>query len=172
MDVLVDQTSTETISKSNRLLTHSNGRTLAVVDRTADIALAAQTLASTRLPPYNTSPYSPDLVIVNNFAIEEFVDVCLKYAESISEFSPGKDSSSLLISDSESKGKLKIHASKTSQLKILVLQDRYELLSPAASFSTNSPRSSELLSTKMTGPYLLVLPSTSTTDTVSSQFNA
>jgi hypothetical protein len=177
VDLFVEQTSTDTISASNQLLSHSNGRALAVVDRTADITLAAKTLASTRLSPYDTSPYSPDLVIVNSFVIEEFVDACLKYAESIYlHSSPAGESASSpdqrkLIEDSETRRKLKVYASKTSQLKVLVLQDRYVFLSPATSFLTNNPRSSELLTTKITGSYLLILPSTSTTDTVTSQFN-
>jgi hypothetical protein len=109
--------------------------------------------------------------------IEEFVDACLKYAESITpNSSPARESASSPdqrkpIQDSTTKGKLKVYASKTSQLKVLVLQDRYGFPSRIAPFFTNSLRSSELLSTKITGPYLLILPSTSTTDTVTSQFN-
>lgn len=131
MDLVVDQTSTGTISKSNELFSNTNARALAVVDRTADIALAASALAPTRLAPYDTSPYSPDLVIVNSFVVETFIDECLRHAEnSAPKPSPTNESDSLsnlqkLVTDSETSGKLKIYASKITKLKILVLQDRY-----------------------------------------------
>ena len=125
--LLVDQTNTTSISHSDQFLSQPNTRTLAIVDRTANIDLAAREIVTARLPPYNTSPYTPDLVIVNNFVIEYFVDACLKYADSV--VSSGVKSASngdwqKLEKDLDDKAQPKIYTSKNPNLKVLVLQDR------------------------------------------------
>lgn len=49
-------------------------RTVAVVDRTADIAAAAADIVHARFSHSGESPYAPDLVLVNEFVIKEFLD--------------------------------------------------------------------------------------------------
>ena len=117
------------IPSSNQLLSQPNSRTLAVVDRTANIGLAAREIAIAHLPPYNTSPYAPDLVIVNDFVVEEFVNACLEYADSIvssSEKCAYNGDLQKLEMDPDGKGKVQVqvHTSKNAHLKVLVLQDR------------------------------------------------
>jgi hypothetical protein len=57
-------------------------RTVAIVDRTADIDVAAKALVRSRFNFQGTSPYSPDLVIVNEFYKAKFFDACTREATS------------------------------------------------------------------------------------------
>ncbi|TGO19723.1 hypothetical protein BPAE_0336g00030 [Botrytis paeoniae] len=66
LPLLVDQTSNCSTSTINQLISKSSDRTVAVVDRTADIE--------------RTSAYSPDLVIVNEFVKSDFLEACTRYA--------------------------------------------------------------------------------------------
>ncbi|KAK6062339.1 putative aldehyde dehydrogenase [Seiridium cupressi] len=79
--VLVDQTSSATpTSLTNQLLSSSSTRTVAIVDRTADIQLAAKAITNARFSFGGTSPYAPDLVLVNEFIKQDFFEACSKYA--------------------------------------------------------------------------------------------
>ncbi|TVY12938.1 Aldehyde dehydrogenase family 3 member B1, partial [Lachnellula arida] len=155
IDLTVDQMSTASVSNSNQLLSQPEARTLAVVDRTANIGLAAREIATARLPPYNTSPYSPDFVIVNTFVVEEFVAACMEYADSIAPSGQKSLSDGNLqgLEKKSAAGELVVHTSKTGNLKVIVLQDR----------SSTPPTA------KSAGQYLFVRPSTSTTDAIFSQ---
>ncbi|CAO2657354.1 Nn.00g034800.m01.CDS01 [Neocucurbitaria sp. VM-36] len=53
-------------------------KTIAVVDRTADLALAAEQLVTARFAFGGTSPYAPDIVLVNEFIKRDFLDHVLK----------------------------------------------------------------------------------------------
>lgn len=78
---LVDQTSSgKVVSLTNELLSASSTRTVAVVDRTADIDLAAKAITNARFSFGGTSPYAPDLVLVNEFVKQDFFEACSKYA--------------------------------------------------------------------------------------------
>jgi len=54
------------------------GKTIAVVDRTADLATAAEQLVAARFAFRGTSPYAPDLVLVNEFIKKDFLELALK----------------------------------------------------------------------------------------------
>ncbi|KAH6620559.1 Aldehyde/histidinol dehydrogenase [Boeremia exigua] len=55
-------------------------RVIAIVDRTADLASAAQSLVAARFGFGGRSPYAPDLVLVNEFVHEDFVGHVLRAA--------------------------------------------------------------------------------------------
>jgi aldehyde dehydrogenase (NAD+) len=59
-------------------LVSPQSKVIAVVDRTADLALAAQQLVAARFAFGGTSPYAPDLVLVNEFVKREFLEHALK----------------------------------------------------------------------------------------------
>lgn len=126
IDLTVDQMSTASVSNSNQLLSRPEARTLAVVDRTANIGLAAREIATARLSPYNTSPYSPDLVIVNTFVVAEFVERCMEYADSIASSGQKSlpDGNLHGVEKRSAEGELVVHTSKTGNLKVIVLQAR------------------------------------------------
>ena len=77
--VLVDQTGA-TAPSSCRILSSSGGRAIAVVDRTADIEAAAKSITTARFSFGGSSPYAPDLVLVNEFVKQEFFEACSRYA--------------------------------------------------------------------------------------------
>ncbi|KAH8197353.1 hypothetical protein TruAng_008483 [Truncatella angustata] len=79
--MLVDQTtSAASNTKTNQLLSATITRTVAVVDRTADVQAAAKAITNARFSFGGTSPYAPDLVLVNEFVKQEFFEACSKYA--------------------------------------------------------------------------------------------
>jgi aldehyde dehydrogenase (NAD+) len=55
-------------------LVSPTGKVVAVVDRTADLASAAEQLVAARFAFGGTSPYAPDLVLVNEFAKRDFLE--------------------------------------------------------------------------------------------------
>ncbi|MCJ1471564.1 hypothetical protein MMC13_000204 [Lambiella insularis] len=55
---------------------------LAVVDRTAMIDEAAQSIVQARFSRLGSSPYAPDLVLVNEFVIQEFITRLLRHVTS------------------------------------------------------------------------------------------
>ncbi|SMQ51370.1 unnamed protein product [Zymoseptoria tritici ST99CH_3D7] len=59
--------------KANILASPSRSHVVAVVDRTANIKLAARELAAAKIGFGGTSPYAPDVVLVNEFVKEEFL---------------------------------------------------------------------------------------------------
>ncbi|PYH96517.1 aldehyde dehydrogenase PutA [Aspergillus ellipticus CBS 707.79] len=64
---------------SDRCLASSTtSRTVAIVDRTADIAAAAEALVSARFAFGGRSTYSPDVVLVQEFAMKEFVEAIIQ----------------------------------------------------------------------------------------------
>ena len=55
-------------------------RVLAVVDRTANINDAAFDIVHARFSRHGGSPYAPDIVLVNEFVLEQFLTCVLKHA--------------------------------------------------------------------------------------------
>ena len=51
----------------------SSARTVAIVDRTADLKAAADAIATARFAYGGNSPYAPDLVLVNEFVKSQFL---------------------------------------------------------------------------------------------------
>ncbi|KAI9930236.1 hypothetical protein ASPWEDRAFT_35534 [Aspergillus wentii DTO 134E9] len=63
-----------------RLVSPINDRTVAVVDRTANIPEAAQALVGSRFAFGGRSPYSPDVVLVHEFAIKAFAEAVIQHS--------------------------------------------------------------------------------------------
>lgn len=55
-------------------------RSVAIVDRTANLDKAASALVTTRFSFGGKSPYAPDLVLVNEFAMKEFLNAVLRHS--------------------------------------------------------------------------------------------
>ncbi|PWY90705.1 aldehyde dehydrogenase PutA [Aspergillus heteromorphus CBS 117.55] len=60
------------------LLSSTTARTVAVVDRTADIPAAAEALVSARFAFAGRATYSPDLVLVQEFIMKEFTEAVIQ----------------------------------------------------------------------------------------------
>ncbi|EUC40586.1 hypothetical protein COCMIDRAFT_30502 [Bipolaris oryzae ATCC 44560] len=54
------------------------GKVIAIVDRTADLATAASHLVTARFAFGGTSPYAPDIILVNEFIKKEFLEHVLQ----------------------------------------------------------------------------------------------
>lgn len=55
-------------------------KVVAIVDRTADLAAAAEQLVTARFAFGGTSPYAPDVVLVNEFLKKDFLELVLKHS--------------------------------------------------------------------------------------------
>jgi len=79
--LVVDQKGESGQSDSTRqLVSPSGARTVAVVDRTANVEEAARAITMARFSFGGGSPYAPDLVLVNEFVKAKFYEACSRYA--------------------------------------------------------------------------------------------
>jgi acyl-CoA reductase-like NAD-dependent aldehyde dehydrogenase len=114
---VVDQTATTAQPTLNQLSSNSSSRTIAIVDRAADVDLAAKAIINARFSFQGNSAYSPDLVIVNDFVKGRFTEACIQYA---SKFHTQKSqsrrqhlhsSSKKAFRDAEEKGQISVFGS-------------------------------------------------------------
>jgi hypothetical protein len=68
-----------------------NAKTVAVVDRTADLRLAAESLVTARFAIGGRSTYAPDIVLVQEFALKAFVEALIHHS---SKYLAGPDGES------------------------------------------------------------------------------
>lgn len=79
--LLVDQTTNgSSRTLTSELLSSTQARCVAIVDRSADIEAAARAIATARFSFGGSSPYAPDLVLVNEFVKKDFFEACSRYA--------------------------------------------------------------------------------------------
>ncbi|KAK2796523.1 hypothetical protein FQN51_009303 [Onygenales sp. PD_10] len=79
-------------AKPADLISPSTARTIAVVDRTANLDNAAKALVAARFAFRGKSPYAPDIVLVNDFVIERFLAAVTQHWIHIrSQLNPGPD---------------------------------------------------------------------------------
>lgn len=64
----------------NGLISPAGARTVAVVDRTGNISEAAEALVTARFALGGRSPYSPDVVLVHEFAMKPFMGAVIQHA--------------------------------------------------------------------------------------------
>ena len=125
---VVDQTSDNSVPTLNQLPSNSNRRVIAVIDRAADIEHAAKAIVAARFSFRGTSAYSPDLVIVNEFIKNEFIEACSRYAGkfvgpcSKVKRSQDNDDSKKTLKDAEEKGEISMFGS--SSFKIVEIHTR------------------------------------------------
>ncbi|KAF4624948.1 hypothetical protein G7Y89_g13219 [Cudoniella acicularis] len=139
------------VDQTNSLL-----RTIAVVDRTANIDAAANAIVTARQSFQGSSPFAPDLVIVNEFVKSRFIDSCTQIASHISGIKPRENVSSnssadakQVVRNAELKGE--ILSFGLPDFKILDIRDR----------------SSKIVKEKIGGTFLPIISSTSLIDAVS-----
>lgn len=156
------QSSPSLTTKSNEIISNLQTRTLAIVDRTADIEAAAKVIVTARFSFQGTSPYAPDVVIVNDFIKKQFFEAVTKFASQIfAERRVGKgpvgaarimnEEVRKSVKDAEAKGQVSSFGS--SDFKILDISDR----------------ASPLTKLKISGYYLPIVQCTSITDAVFNQ---
>ncbi|KAL3437032.1 Aldehyde/histidinol dehydrogenase [Aspergillus tetrazonus] len=87
--LIVAQTDIPSLPQS--LQSPVNAKTVAVVDRTADLRLAAESLVTARFAFSGRSTYAPDIVLVQEFAIKAFVEALIHHS---SKYLAGPDGES------------------------------------------------------------------------------
>ncbi len=128
--LLVDQTApTPSGSLTSQLLSGSAARSVAIVDRSADIELAARAIATARFGFGGNSPYAPDLVLVNEFVKEPFFEACSRYATLLfaraaaaKKIGPIHSATRRAIVEAEEKGQVSSFGS--SDFKLVDILDR------------------------------------------------
>ena len=131
VDLVIDQTASG-ISRVKVSNTPPQERTVCILDRTGDLELAARTITATRTDPTYTSPYSPDLVLVNEYLKDTFIARCLDFADQSDHSSSMKAATSeyvefeTLLKQAESEGEIVTHKRK-SKFKVIELKNRYDL---------------------------------------------
>lgn len=79
--LLVDQTGNgPSRTLTSALLSSTHARCVAIVDRSADLDAAARAITTARFSFGGSSPYAPDLVLVNEFVKKDFFEACSRYA--------------------------------------------------------------------------------------------
>ncbi|KAF2214210.1 hypothetical protein CERZMDRAFT_22385, partial [Cercospora zeae-maydis SCOH1-5] len=78
--IRVLQNGVEGSPRANQLTSAARAPVLAVVDRTANVQHAAQELVAARSSFGGSSPYAPDIVLVNEFAKKDFLQAVLSAA--------------------------------------------------------------------------------------------
>lgn len=95
--LVVRQTGNEQVPGLNLLSSPAESKTVAVVDRTADISLAAQELVAATFTFGGRSPYAPDYILVNEFVKRAFLQAvvaeCAKF-NSLQDVNPPAEKSS------------------------------------------------------------------------------
>ncbi|KAL1858225.1 hypothetical protein Daus18300_009971 [Diaporthe australafricana] len=155
--ILVDQTSNGPPSTlTSQLLSSSQTRCVAIVDRSANIDEAARAITAARFNFGGSSPYAPDLVLVNEFVKKEFFEACSRYAT----LSFAKNSSGRRVDGSRNE-----HVRKA----IKDAEDKKQV----SSFGSNDfklvdilDKSSPIMDLKITGRYLPIATCSSLTDAI------
>ncbi|KAH9433161.1 hypothetical protein MCOR02_007826 [Pyricularia oryzae] len=77
-------TGTEHTTRFNQLLVCPNtDRTIAIVERDADVDAAASALVGARFALGGTSPYAPDVVLVNEWVEKDFLQAVLRHTATV-----------------------------------------------------------------------------------------
>lgn len=177
--ILVDQTSSAPSSTlTNKLLSSSQSRCVAIVDRSANVDDAARAITAARFSFGGTSPYAPDLVLVNEFVKKDFFEACSRYATS----SFAKDSSAKragvdrngdvqkAIKDAEDRKQVSSFGS--NDFKLVDIMDKWvfpnhlEVVDIFANVFFFLYRSSPIMDLKITGRYLPIATCSSLTDAI------
>ncbi|KAK7910841.1 hypothetical protein PG985_013322 [Apiospora marii] len=165
--LLVDQTSASsspssitTNSLTNQLLSSTRSRTVAIVDRTADIQAAAQAITNARFGFGGTSPYAPDLVLVNEFVKQDFFEACSKYAtlafareSSVAKKVSGNQSEETRKAVKEAEDRKQVSSFGSNDFKLIDILDR----------------STPLMDMKISGRYLPIATCSGLVDAIFTQ---
>ncbi|KAF2812727.1 ALDH-like protein [Mytilinidion resinicola] len=145
--VKVLQRGSEEPTTAMRLISPSQARVVAVVDRTANFSEAAKALVMARFGFGGRSPYAPDIVLVNEFCKKPFLNVIMKETiKFATEFELSKSPASTRPSEADSIMKeLKI----SNEIQVVTS------IADCAVIEVNS-RDSKMLSRKISSRSLLI----------------
>ncbi|KAI2787949.1 hypothetical protein POX_f08331 [Penicillium oxalicum] len=156
--LLVDQTGSNAPSG---LISPATSRSVAIVDRSGNVAEAAQALVAARFALGGKSPYSPDVVLVNEFAMKPFVEAVIQQA---SKYLAGENGEARQTQASTRRQGLLDAIQKDRTARILVSGSTWGVVEV-------QDRASPLLKKKIDEKVLLVHPVTSLDDAIDMNFN-
>lgn len=78
--IYVDQSTTIGSGVLGALRSPTTSLSVVIVDRTADLEQAAQSILKARVSFSGKSPYSPDLILINEFVKKEFLRLLLQHS--------------------------------------------------------------------------------------------
>ena len=151
--LLVIQNDSETL---NGLISPATARTVAIVDRTANVSDAAQALVTARFALGGRSPYSPDVVLVNEFVMKPFVEAVIQHA---SKYLAGENGEARQTTGSSRRSALLDSIQKERNARILVSGSNWGVVEV-------QDRKSPLLQKKIDEKVLLVHSVTSLDDAI------
>lgn len=133
--IVVDQASTATSRAfKSQLRSLENTRCVAIVDRTANIDEAAKAITAARFGFGGSSPYAPDLVLVNEFVKKEFFEACSRYAtltfakESSAKYVIGNQNEDVRKVIEDAEGKRQVSSFGSRDFKLVDILDKYVAL--------------------------------------------
>ncbi|TKA69893.1 hypothetical protein B0A55_07522 [Friedmanniomyces simplex] len=146
----VNQNDSERWPRANQISSPARSRTVAVVDRTANVELAARELVAARFRFGGRSPYAPDIVFVNEFVRQSFLQAvvaeCVKLESGVAADRDAKPKSSASSRVSEPIEALR---ETDSGLRVIVQERNFAVVELTS-------RISDLLAQKNTAPVLVV----------------
>lgn len=134
-------------------------RVITVVDRTADMKLAARELVHARFAFSGTSPYAPDIVLVNEFVKGDFLQAvvaeCVKYGSSVTmNGTESKASKSNKVQE-----KIDEFKSADSNSRVILQDNKFAVVDVRTRLAANSAdqmKSAIIFDTKVDAPVLAV----------------
>ncbi|KAL3464903.1 hypothetical protein BJX64DRAFT_298019 [Aspergillus heterothallicus] len=120
--LVVDQTGKLSLAKC--LSSKPELRSVAVVDRTANVEQAASAIVAAHVSYRGASPHAPDLILVNEWVKKSFVDACIRVAPDNSRRDRimGGDKLRQIVTDAERSGEASVIG--TTSLKLVDIRDR------------------------------------------------
>ncbi|KAL3440791.1 hypothetical protein BJX65DRAFT_316136 [Aspergillus insuetus] len=135
--LVVDQTGELSLAKC--LSSKPQLRSIAVVDRTANVEQAASAILAAHVSYRGASPHAPDLILVNEWVKKKFVDACIRLAPDNSrrERITGGDKLRQTVTDAERSGEASVIG--TTSLMLVDIRDRHASVFKARSRGSYLP---------------------------------
>ncbi|PYI09812.1 aldehyde dehydrogenase PutA [Aspergillus sclerotiicarbonarius CBS 121057] len=146
---------------TNTLSLPTSSRTVALVDRTANIPAAAQALVSARFAFGGRSTYSPDIVLVQEFAMKEFVEAVIQRSSKYLGGQNGEARQTVVNPRRASSGASLLDAAhKEASARVIVSGSEWGVV------EVHDRRKSSLLQRKVSEKVLVLHPVTSLDDAI------
>jgi acyl-CoA reductase-like NAD-dependent aldehyde dehydrogenase len=152
VQVSQDGMSTGTDTAANLIVSSPSLPTVAIVDRSADLDQAAQALVRARFSFGGRSPYSPDIVLVNEFTKRDFLTALVRATIAVGDAIEGRRlGQEKLTSRGDGVDAIiqRLWAGSRNSLRVVTE-------SACGAVVDVQDRSPELITRKLTGPVLVV----------------
>ncbi|KAK5695683.1 hypothetical protein LTR17_024479 [Elasticomyces elasticus] len=148
--VHINQNNSEQWPRANQRFSHAQSRTLAIVDRTADAKSAARELVAACFSFGGRSPYAPDVVLVNEFTRQSFLQAVIAESVAVGSASISKGDAKHRSTDSPGVSE-QIEALRKAdpELRVIVQERNFAVVEA-------SSRRSDFFTQKINAPVMVV----------------